>query len=453
MKNWQKWLIGLFIVGILGVSGYWGYTQVFAQSETATEEEELQTAEVWRGDIIITTGGEATLLPSAEIEIGFETGGTLTELNVQEGDHVDMGDIIARLDDVELQLQLAEAELNVAIAEAGLEAARSASQETLDDAWAGLADAQADLDIYTNDSMTQTLLDLKLAEQDLAAANETLANAMDPARDWERNIESVRDNAQAGYEAALVNYQVALSNYNISVSSLESTVDGAWDSVTDAQEALEGGLGTTIESAEWALEQARIDLEEIQLSLEQMTLTAPISGTVTTVNADVGEAVTTDPLVTIIDLDEPLLLFYLEESDLDKADPGNRVEVRFNAWPDDVFEGEIVEVEPALTEIDGTPALQIWASVDVPDRETYPLFSGMGAEVEVIAGESLNTLLVPVQALRELAPGEYSVFIVGENDELELRVVEVGLMDFANAEILSGLELGDVVSTGIVETE
>ncbi len=453
MKNWQKWLIGLLVVGALSVGSYWGYTQVFAQAETATEEEEIQTTKVRRGDIIITTGGEATLLPAAEIEIGFEAGGTLIELNVQEGDRVDMGDIIARLDDVELQLQLAEAELNVAIAEADLEVAKSDSQETLDDAWGYLADVQADLDIYTNDSMTQTLLDLRLAEQDLAAANETLANAMDPARDWERNIEAVRDNAEAVYETALVDYEVTLANYNISVADLQSTVDGAWESVTDAQEALEGGLGTTIESAEWALEQARVDLEQIQLSLDQMTLSAPITGTVVTVNADVGETVGTDPLVTIIDMDEPLLLFYLEESDLDKTDPGNLVEVRFNAWPDDVFEGEIVRVEPALTEIDGTPALQVWASVDVPDRETYPLFSGMSAEVEVIAGESLNTLLVPVQALRELAPGEYFVFIVGENDELELRVVEVGLMDFANAEILSGLELGDMVSTGIVETE
>ena len=49
-------------------------------------------------------------------------------------------------------------------------------------------------------------------------------------------------------------------------------------------------------------------------------------------------------------------------------------------------------------------------------------------------------------------PGSYAVFVM-ENGAPKLRVVEVGLMDFTYAQILSGLEAGDVVTTGIVETE
>ena len=60
--------------------------------------------------------------------------------------------------------------------------------------------------------------------------------------------------------------------------------------------------------------------------------------------------------------------------------------------------------------------------------------------------------LIPVEALRELGPGEYAVFVV-ENDEPKLRVVSVGLVDFTSAEITNGLEAGEVVTTGIVETE
>jgi hypothetical protein len=41
---------------------------------------------------------------------------------------------------------------------------------------------------------------------------------------------------------------------------------------------------------------------------------------------------------------------------------------------------------------------------------------------------------------------------MGTNGELEMRPVEVGLMDYASAEIISGLEMGEQVSTGIVET-
>jgi len=54
--------------------------------------------------------------------------------------------------------------------------------------------------------------------------------------------------------------------------------------------------------------------------------------------------------------------------------------------------------------------------------------------------------------LRELSVGSYGVFVVESDGQLKLHVVEVGLMDYTYAEIKSGLNLGDVVSTGIVET-
>jgi multidrug efflux pump subunit AcrA (membrane-fusion protein) len=75
----------------------------------------------------------------------------------------------------------------------------------------------------------------------------------------------------------------------------------------------------------------------------------------------------------------------------------------------------------------------------------------MTASVEVIGGRTNGAVLVPVEALREISPGEYAVFVM-EDDQPRLRVVTVGLMDFTSAEILSGLEAGETVTTGIVET-
>ena len=77
---------------------------------------------------------------------------------------------------------------------------------------------------------------------------------------------------------------------------------------------------------------------------------------------------------------------------------------------------------------------------------------GLNAAVDVIGGRAEDVPLVPVEALRELDPGEYAVFVV-EDGEPVFRLVEVGLMDFTFAEIKSGLEPGEIVSTGIVETE
>jgi multidrug efflux pump subunit AcrA (membrane-fusion protein) len=77
---------------------------------------------------------------------------------------------------------------------------------------------------------------------------------------------------------------------------------------------------------------------------------------------------------------------------------------------------------------------------------------GMNATVEVIAGRAEDILLVPVEAIRELGPGQYAVFVM-VNGQPTLHPVEVGLQDFTYAEIVDGLEQGDEVTTGIVDTE
>jgi len=126
---------------------------------------------------------------------------------------------------------------------------------------------------------------------------------------------------------------------------------------------------------------------------------------------------------------------------------GNPVNIIFEALPDLTYTGKIVRVEPVLVSVSSTPALQIWASIDTT---AYPvtLLGNMNLEVEVVAGEALNALLVPVNALRKLGETQYAVFVVKENGELELRMVDVGLQDLVNAEIRSGLAQGEIVSLG-----
>jgi multidrug efflux pump subunit AcrA (membrane-fusion protein) len=77
---------------------------------------------------------------------------------------------------------------------------------------------------------------------------------------------------------------------------------------------------------------------------------------------------------------------------------------------------------------------------------------GLNAAVDVIAGRATNAVLVPIEALRDLGDGEYAVFVI-ENGQPVLRVVEVGLMDLTSAEIKSGLEVGEEVSTGVTQVE
>jgi RND family efflux transporter MFP subunit len=192
-------------------------------------------------------------------------------------------------------------------------------------------------------------------------------------------------------------------------------------------------------------------LESARVALENTRLVAPFDGEMTAVNTVLDQTVGTSPVMTIATTDNLLVRFYLDETDLDKAAVGNRVTFTFDAFPNQPVDGEVVIVEPSLQTIDGTPVVVVWASL--PSETDFAFKSGMTVEVELIAGEARGALIVPVQALRELAPGSYAVFLVGENDQLTMTPVTVGLRDFANAEILSGVKVGDVVSTGTVETK
>ncbi len=72
--------------------------------------------------------------------------------------------------------------------------------------------------------------------------------------------------------------------------------------------------------------------------------------------------------------------------------------------------------------------------------------------MDVVGGRAENAVLVPVEALHEIDDGKYTLFVV-QNGVLRLRMVDVGLQDLTKAQILSGLIVGDTVTTGVLETQ
>jgi multidrug efflux pump subunit AcrA (membrane-fusion protein) len=171
------------------------------------------------------------------------------------------------------------------------------------------------------------------------------------------------------------------------------------------------------------------------------------------IDASVGEAIGTSAIITLADLSQPVLTVYLDEADLDKVAVGYEAEVIFDSLPDLNFTGHVTEVSPSLETISGVDTIVAQVKLD-PDSfsKLGSLPVGSNASVDVIGGRAESAILVPVEAVRELGPDEYAVFVM-ENGEPRLRVVTVGLMDYTSAEITSGLQAGEVVSTGVVDTE
>jgi RND family efflux transporter MFP subunit len=237
------------------------------------------------------------------------------------------------------------------------------------------------------------------------------------------------------------------------IATARAKVQAAELALRQAQlEAQDLGDGQTSAKREagLTLEQAQLKLESAQKTLAGTTLVAPFSGTVVQINAKVGETAS-GTAVVLADLDSPMVQFWVEEADMKSMAIDNPVNIVFEALPDLTYAGKIVRVDPVLVTVGNTSAVQAWASIDV---SMYPvaLLGDMNVEVEVVAGEARNVLLAPVQALRKLSEDQYAVFVVLDSGDLEMRLVEVGLMDFVNAEIRSGLQRGEVVSLGETTT-
>jgi RND family efflux transporter MFP subunit len=266
--------------------------------------------------------------------------------------------------------------------------------------------------------------------------------------------------AEAGARAAQANadYLSIQQEYNNNLVSAQRSVVSAQGSYLSALSTYSDTLASDpVKEAELAVLQAETKLTQAQEDLQNATLVAPISGTVTAVTikagTGIGTADTSDSKGSIIisDLDNPEVLFYVEESDFGKVAAGNVVSMTFEAFGDRYFTGKVLRVEPGLVTEGNTQALQVYASVDTPSEPTAFL-SGMSVEVTVISQETHNAALVPLEALRELATGQYSVFVVKDDGALELRQVQVGLKDLVNAEITSGVTPGEVVSLGTQTT-
>ncbi len=149
-----------------------------------------------------------------------------------------------------------------------------------------------------------------------------------------------------------------------------------------------------------------------------------------------------------------MLNFSYDETDLDKVAVGDKAQVVFDAVPDSTYDATVTSVSPSLTSSQGYSVLTGIARLEnMEANSTQKFVEGMTASVEVISAEAQDVVLVPVEALHDIGDGEYAVFVVDEDGNLKLTVVEVGLNDGTYAEIKSSLTAGQLVSTGVMETQ
>jgi HlyD family secretion protein len=464
-RRWRTILI--VVAALVIVGGGYAYYARTRQAQTAAEPQ-LQTATVRTGNIEISATGSGTLIAANTMVLGFGTGGDVTQVLVNVGDQVQQGQLLATLDDTSAKLDVQQAQLNLAML-TGAQAVANAQ--------AALADAQAALKTATHNYVvnqpgnraTSETLAFAQAQLDVAQAKYDDAQSDYDHSTWRSADDPVRVAAAAALASARSAYYTALGNVNwytgkptaIEQAQLEAAVSQAQATVDSAQAYLDMLTGASSSSdptaspsqSEINLRQAKLNLDKANETLAGTQLLAPMDGTVMSVNLAIGSNSSSgSPGITLADLSTPTLQVNLDQTDLALIVVGNEADVTFDAYPDVTLTGKVTAVEPELTSFGGVETVQATVQLD-PSQPNVParLPLGLTATVDVVSAKATNVLIVPIEALRELSAGQYGVF-VEVNGQLKFQTVEVGLMDTTSAEIKSGLQQGEVVSTGLAQT-
>jgi RND family efflux transporter MFP subunit len=479
-----RWIIlGIILLAVAGGAAFY-YVNSTKASTATTAEKPVQTSTAFKGNIILYASGTGTLAPAKTASFGFGTSGQISKLDVKIGDTVEAGQVIGQLDNVEAEAAYKQAKRT--LDDLTTPAAIASAKQSVADAEVSIYNAKQDLEYLISS-------DVYYWENKVADAGQTLKDAQaaggsTPTADQKQKIEDATkalDRANTNLKAAQLKYinEYVPKTFVYSVTDTNDTNKNGstTDTITEVVAPSQAEIAAARASYELAIEKqkeaqaylemlngqalpenvpgssltdlvaAQTALQTAEATLKATELISPISGTVTDMAASVGDTVTASSIVTVADLSQPYTIdTYFDAEDWSGVQPGYEADIVFDILPDDTYKGTVTMVYPELDSSSGSSLIH--AVVKLNDNVSQSLPSGTSAAVDVISGKADNAVLVPVEALHKIDDGRSTLFVM-ENGSPRLRVVDVGLQDVTYAEIKSGLKVGDVVTTGIVETK
>ncbi|MFC1932981.1 efflux RND transporter periplasmic adaptor subunit [Chloroflexota bacterium] len=320
-------------------------------SESDEAASENQVATVQLGDLTVDITAVGNLALSQTEDLAFEMAGTVEEVLVNEGDSVDEGQELVKLDTSEWDDQLKTLERKLVTAQRALTTAERliGTKE--------LAVRQAELDLQTAEYNLGQIGDVKAAqdevdraESDLEIAKSMLNSGLN-SDDW---IEAI-DNAKEALALAKVKLQAILSGTSVTlttsatiqVAKYQLLVEKSQRDLEDAQIAVENAR-IDKEDAEQDVEDAQDDLNEAK-ALSPI-ITAPFDGFITKVNAEGGDEVLKGTVaVQIADPDKFEAEILVSEMDITQVKLGGEASVQVDALSGMSLPAKVTHISPTAT--------------------------------------------------------------------------------------------------------
>lgn len=208
----------------------------------------------------------------------------------------------------------------------------------------------------------------------------------------------------------------------------------------------------TLDAAETQLRSTEAQLKQQQEGVRRTSIRAPFGGRIGLRVVDVGQYLNAGArIATLQALDQLLVDFFLPQRDLGLLSPRQQVTVAVDAWPGELFKGEVIAID---SRVDAqTRNVAVRARIDNPAHRLLP---GMYVSVTVAAGASLRHVTLPQTAIVYNSFGDSVYLVEGSGDRLLARqvFVQVGPTRGDQVAILSGVAAGaTVVSAGQIKLQ
>ena len=450
----NKWLMGLLVaIPLAGGLSYLAYNQLVTAPQQRAQRK-IQTAAVTRGNLAIVVSANGTVQPERSVNVSPKTSGVLKRLLVKEGDFVKPGQVVAYMDNSNLQGQLLQSRGNLAAAQANLNkvVAGNRSQD--------IAQAQAQVD-EANASLQKLIAGNR--SQDIAGAtanlNKVQATYRQAAEDLRRNQElraqgaisqqalslarSTHDSAQAQVEQS----QQALNL--LKAGSRPEDIAQAKSILNQRQQALNllkaGSRPEDIAQARAQVMAAQGAVAIAQRNIDDTVIRAPFAGIIARKYADLGAFVTpttagsavtsatSSSILALASTNE--IVAQVAEASISQIRVGQVAIIKVDAYSGKTFAGKVTQVATQSLVQQNVTSFEVKVAVADPQKL---LSQGMNVTIDFKAGELNQVLVVPTASIVQQKAVQ-GVFVAKKGGDPVFVPIVVGTTVNDKTEVKSGL--------------
>jgi multidrug efflux pump subunit AcrA (membrane-fusion protein) len=398
---------------------------------------------VQRGNVEETLEFSGRWMPRDQYALAFEINGTISKVNVQRGDTVTAGQLLASYDTTDLEDQLTSAQLDLETTRLSLTDGTETSEDQVLDAEFALASANLSLESTKDNapwtSVESALIQLEDARRDLENAQRSYDDAVSHAS----NSASMVDNAYQALENAKSSVRKAELNYYSSAQSFNNhnyDVANAENTQLQRQLALESAQASGGISAQDAqsLRSAQLKIDQINADIARASLYAPVDGVVLEVTVKPGDSA--QSFVTVITIAQPEpseIISSMAFNDTQRLDVGMVGTCQAVNRPETAVQCAVRQLP--LSSRDADQTVRLGARLD----EVADMALGQVVDVVMPLQVQENVLWLPPEAIRTFQSRTFVVLQTPDGEQVS--DVVLGLQTDDRVEIISGVNEGDIV--------